>query len=422
MSSSLVRNRLLVALLLAVLAVSILAVNAVYSLSDHEAYVGVAFGGTTTTQAKELIDKVKGYTNLFVLATGRNPISYNESAVYDICDYAVANDLSVILNFGIKDPIDTKSNTWFWHRPNLGDMKSNFTQRWGDKFLGVYYNDEPGGIQLDGNWKKWFSDFGERLGHINNSAAVAMNNIYLKMLHYVDNGTKPEDYDLETQFFIQNVLKEDPGLSALKTSGIPTFTSDYCLYWFDYLGGYDTMFAELGWNTSVTEQIALVKGAARMQDKDWGAIVTWKYMQPPYLDTGQTIYNQMKQAYNAGAKYIVIFDFPYNNTANPYGSLTSDHFQALQTFWNKVIPQPPTTQNPQVALVLPKDFGWGMRHPNDTVWGFWTTDYRTQQVAIVTSDLLGQYGIGLDIVYDDPAFPIADVGYRQVYYWNSTKI
>ena len=37
------------------------------------------------------------------------------------------------------------------------------------------------------------------------------------------------------------------------------------------------MFAELGWNNSVAEQIALVKGAARLQDKEWGAMITWKY-------------------------------------------------------------------------------------------------------------------------------------------------
>ena len=43
---------------------------------------------------------------------------------------------------------------------------------------------------------------------------------------------------------------------------------------------------------------------------------------------------------------------------------------------------------PQAALVLPKNFGWGMRNPNDTIWGFWITDNRTQQIAIVTSKLL----------------------------------
>ena len=51
-----------------------------------------------------------------------------------------------------------------------------------------------------------------------------------------------------------------------------------------------------------------------MQNKDWGTIITWKYTQPPYLDTGENIYNQMVTSYNAGAKYITIFNYPYNST------------------------------------------------------------------------------------------------------------
>jgi hypothetical protein len=40
-------------------------------------YVGVAFCGNTTIQAQALIDRVKDYTNLFVMACGINPISDN---------------------------------------------------------------------------------------------------------------------------------------------------------------------------------------------------------------------------------------------------------------------------------------------------------------------------------------------------------
>ena len=34
-------------------------------------------------------------------------------------------------------------------------------------------------------------------------------------------------------------------------------------------------------------------------------------------------------------------------------------------------------------------------------------------------NLLDQYGLGLDIVYDDPEFPVAEK-YPQIYYWNHT--
>jgi hypothetical protein len=51
-------------------------------------YVGVTFCGNTTAEAKLLIDKVKDYTNLFVLQSWE--ISNNESATTEICDYATA--------------------------------------------------------------------------------------------------------------------------------------------------------------------------------------------------------------------------------------------------------------------------------------------------------------------------------------------
>ena len=77
----------------------------------------------------------------------------------------------------------------------------------------------------------------------------------------------PQNYDVEANFFVQDVVKGDPGLENLTAARIPTFISDYGLYWWDYLGGYSTVFAEFGWNCSVAEQIALVKGAARLQEK-----------------------------------------------------------------------------------------------------------------------------------------------------------
>ncbi len=64
----------------------------------------------------------------------------------------------------------------------------------------------------------------------------------------------------------------------------------------------------------------------------------------------------METAYNAGAKYILIFDLvfdPYNVTDNPFGTLTDDHFQALQNFWNQVITkQTPNAAHAEAALVL----------------------------------------------------------------------
>lgn len=422
-----VRKYLIPTLLIVILAVSILAIYTSYSSgsqvkANSNAYVGVAFGGNTTAEAKALIDRVKGYTNLFILDSGRNPISRNQSSVEEICDYAVSGGLSVIVNMGI-DVVDNKSDsTWFWQVP-INDTKQRWTERWGDKFLGIYYNDELGGTQLDGDWGNWFRRInGENLKDIGWSTTDYLYQVYLKMLDAMVNGTKPQNYDLEANFFVQGVLKVDPGLVALNDAGITAYTSDYGLYWWDYLGGYNTVFTELGWNCSVAEQIALVKGAARLQDKEWGAIITWKYDDAPYLDSGDQIYNQMLTSYQAGAKYIVVFNYPYDE-GKDYGAMTNDQFIALQRFWHDI-----TTKSfadlsaPQAALVLPKNFGWGLRNPNDTIWGFWITDDRTQQVAIATSKLLAQYGPSLDIVFDDTAYPVANAGYQNVYYWNLTDI
>ena len=390
--------------------------------TDPNAYVGVAFCGNTTQQAESLIDKVKGYTNLFILDSGRNPISANQTKVEEICDYAVSQNLSVIINLGIKDAGDSSSWGWFWNQPSLDAMKQRWIEKWGNKFLGIYYNDEPGGIQLDASWRRFYEYVGENLTKVDFPAAQSLYDIYQKLLNYVDNGTKPapDDYELEADFFIQQVIMGDPGIQNLTASGITSFTSDYGLYWWDYMGGYNVMFAELGWNASVAEQIALVRGAARLQDKEWGTMITWKYNDPPYLDSGDQIYSQMLQSYQAGAKYIAVFNYPYN-VSGTYGTLTDEHFAAFEKFWNTITTKNPVDlSSPLAALVLPKNFGWGLRNPNDTIWGFWTSDNRTEQTAYVTARLLTYYDIRLDIVYDDPLFPIEHANYQHIYYWNST--
>ena len=165
-----VRKLLIAVLLIAILTVSVFGVQFLLSGSegqtyiDSDPYVGVAFCGNTTAEAKALIDRTKNYTNLFVLDTGRSPLSRNETAVYEICDYATANGLNIIINLGINSDREKDVTTWFWDA-NLADMKLNWTQRWGDKFLGMYYNDEVGGIQLDGSWAQFFHNASDTLAN-----------------------------------------------------------------------------------------------------------------------------------------------------------------------------------------------------------------------------------------------------------------
>jgi hypothetical protein len=371
-------------------------------------YFGVAFGGNTTVQAKLLIDRTKSYTNLFILDSGINPISTNESAAREICDYAVNSGLNIIINMGSWTPLN-----WPWQIQFLNTSRFIY----GDKFLGAYYDDEPGGIPLDWNWTKQFAEnslvFGSRPNPLDLTA------ILNKLQTANTTGIQPENYTLEAQWF-QQLLERNRGHNSLKQYNITTFTSDYVLYWFDYLGGYDTLLAQFGWNESITQQIALVRGAATLQNKDWGAIITWKYKQPPYLDTGEKIYTQMETAYNAGAKYITVFDYPYNSTDNPYGILTDGHFQALEKFWNQVVTkQIHNSVHAEAVLVLPSDYGWGMRNVNDKIWGFWGPDDKSPLIWNNSQTLLNKYGIRLDIIYDDASFPIQG-NYSKIYFWNQT--
>jgi hypothetical protein len=178
------------------------------------------------------------------------------------------------------------------------------------------------------------------------------------------------------------------------------------------------MLAQIGWNNSVAQQIDLVRGAARMQDKKWGVIITWKYDSEPYLDVGDQIYNQMMTAYQAGANYVVLFNYPILD-GNDYGLMKGEHFIALERFWNEAA-KTKKTDDATVAMVLPRNYGWGMRRPDDVIWGFYGTDEKTIPMATLMSKLLARYGTNMDIIYDDPAYPVAKGGYQKIYYWNDT--
>jgi hypothetical protein len=200
------------------------------------------------------------------------------------------------------------------------------------------------------------------------------------------------------------------------TSSI-TFTSDYALYWFDYLAGYDVVLAQFGWNHSRVQDIALVRGAAKLQNKDWGVILTWTFNNSPYLEDGGKLYDDLVLAYENGAKYIVVFNYP---KINEYGILEDEHFLALEKFWQET--QTDLDHSPLVAnyaLVLPKNYGFGMRYVNDSIWGLWKSDEKSMQIWNISRKLLSQYGLQLDIIYEDDRFSLENK-YSKIFYWNST--
>ncbi len=126
----------------------------------------------------------------------------------------------------------------------------------------------------------------------------------------------------------------------------------------------------------------------------------------------------MKQSYESGATYVVVFNYAPNGTA---GLLQDNQFSAIQRFWNDVVKNPDETNKAkgEDALVLPRDYGWGMRSQGDNIWGIWPADNSSQVVWNSLQSSLAKYGSKLDIVYDDPAYSTAGK-YQHVVYWNQT--
>jgi hypothetical protein len=59
--------------------------------------------------------------------------------------------------------------------------------------------------------------------------------------------------------------------------------------------------------------------------------------------------------------------------------LTDEHFAALEKFWNN-IKTLQVNDKAQAVLVLPNGYGWGMRQPQDVIWGLWSPDDKAKQV------------------------------------------
>ncbi len=407
------RNIVISAVLIAVLVSSLFfTIEHLYlphsQTAKPEFYVGVQCGYDNVTLCKELIDKTKNYTNLFII--GSTDIARNLTELNDVCDYAYAAGLHFSVFFspsqiypelGENLTSATYPNGTTIHVPSyrsnlpMAWIKSSLT-KYGNYFLGAYVFDEPGGNQLDGGT--------QRMVNLNSEL----------------------DYSSTENAFVQNVsAKIQPYLN----STIMTFTADYGLYWFDYRAGYDAVLADFGFNNSRQLQVALCRGAATAQNKDWGVMLTHRFSDAQLLEPGPMLYDDLVLSYNSGAKYAVVFDFAQTYSyprvvSQPYeyGILDQEHFDALQNFWNYMQNNPEKygSLKADVALVLPSALGSGLRSADEPIWGLFDSDQWSKSIWSDVNSYLNEYGSRLSIVYNDDAFTDAvKTSYSQVIYWSA---
>ncbi|MEJ2241988.1 MAG: hypothetical protein P8Y18_07585 [Candidatus Bathyarchaeota archaeon] len=346
---------------------------------EPDFFLGISPAYADTDEIKALIDKVSPFTNFF--AIGSTGISHIESKLDETCKYIVDKNMDFIVF------VDS--------HPRL-QLIANVTKKYNDNFKGIYFDDEQGGRQLDKFEYRWVNE-----GEAETCTEAAIQYVY--HLHYWLNMKEWRDRNF-----------------SYAPSDFKLFTADYTLYWFNYLAGYDVIFAEFGWNYSRQINVALNRGAATVLKRDWGVIVAWTYEDPPYIESGEELYDDLIYAYDNGAKYVLIFDSNENYTGS---ILKEEHFDAIEKFWKYTQENPREEKNNEdrVAFVLPKDFGYGFRGPEDKIWGLWEADTTSLEISYHLGEFLKQYGINLDIIYDD-MLTINELPYRKYIYWNGTII
>jgi hypothetical protein len=342
----------------------------------EEFYIGIDAAYADLDEVKNIIDKVSSYTNIFVI--GSTGISYETDKLDEVTQYLYDRNLKFVVFAAGATRL-----------PSINQSVSLYK----DNFLGIYYDDELSGKQLD-------LSHGQIVGSAENYSDAAS-----QFINYISNYRLNSTYTNNT-------------MSLIPPSKFNLFTSDYALFWFVYKAGYDVVLAQLGWNYSRQLNIALCRGAATAMDKDWGVIVTWTYTEPPYLGSGNELFDDLVLAYENGAKYMLIFDSDEDYTET---TLTREHLDALERFWQytKEHPRPADLLSGRVAFILPKDYGYGFRGPEDKVWGLWEGDEFSLELSQTLGDLLKQYGTKIDVVYDDGLE--LDYAYAKYYFWNGTS-
>jgi hypothetical protein len=378
---------MIIGILVGLIAVEIVFIN---SVDTTDIYFGLTIGYGDEQTALEQIDKVAGYVNLVIL--GSLDLTTDTAKLTLVCDHIYQKGLHFIVYVafgeGGEDAPPRGPDSQFF---------ANAVERYGDKFLGVYLFDEVGGKLMDGahSIDLTFAD-------TYSEAAI----IYTHHLNYYLGNIS--EYYAPAQF--------------------PLYTSDYALYWYDYLAGYDIIFTEYVGNQSRQIATGLCRGAAKALNKEWGVIITWTNGLDgleSFVENPEELYNDMVLAYQNGAKYILVFNSPDQfNPPTEYGTLKDEHFERMEQFWKYTHKEHSVEHYPaNTAFVLPKDYGYGFRSSDDKIWGKWEADSIAPQIWEDVHTLLETHVLSLDIVYETR---IADtpinLPYDKLIFWNGTSL
>ena len=340
--------------------------------------VGIDVAYCDIEAIKTLVDEVSSYTNLFVI--GSTGISHDQMKLEEMCQYLNDQDMQFIV---------------YADDPRRLELIHDVAKKYEDNFMGIYYDDEQGGKQLDCFEYRWVEN-AENYTDAANQFVEGLNGwLNLRSIE-IANLTFP-----------------------YAASDFRLFTSDYSLYWFDYQAGYDVVFAEFGWNYSRQLNAALCRGAATVQNKEWGVMIAWTYNHPPYIESGPELYEDLVLAYENGAKYILVFDTNENYTE---GILKEEHFEALEEFWQYALDNPRTSLQLErrTAFVLPEGYGYGFRGPEDKIWGLWENTILSLEMSHHLGSFLEEYGMNLDIIYGNEI--TTNEIYSKYIFWNGVII
>jgi hypothetical protein len=90
----------------------------------------------------------------------------------------------------------------------------------------------------------------------------------------------------------------------------------------------------------------------------------------------------------------------------------------MKNFWNQTHSDQKGafgTENAQAALVLPKDYGSGLRTSTNKIWGLWNSDSLSPLIWAKIDKMLKTYELRLDIIYNDTSFNFKEK-YSKIYY------